>query len=89
MRDSDVAFLPQWSKQQVLILQGEERGPASLKGDVSLLFFFPIVLFFSDQDSKNQWVTLFVKGKVSFQIFFSEQFEGVAFDSTANADVMS
>lgn len=33
-------------------------------------------------------MTLFVKGKVSFQIFFSGQFEGVAFDSIDNADVI-
>ena len=31
-----MALLPQRSKEQVLPLQGEEHGPASLKADVSL-----------------------------------------------------
>ena len=74
VRGSNVALLPQCSKQLVLPLQGEEHGHCSLKGNVRLRFFF---FLSSDQEGKNYWVTLYLKGEVSFQIFLGRWFVGV------------
>lgn len=58
-----MGLLPQLSKHQVLPLQGEECGPCSLKGDVSLGFFSLI------RKAKISEYPYSLKGKFLFILF--------------------